>query len=137
MARPEPDLDQAEQRTTALRAGGYAVAARYDRGNDRIVVDLSTGVQLAFPTKLTEGLADASPEDLGEIEISPAGLGLHWPRLDADVYVPAMLQGVLGSRNWMARELGAEGGRARSAAKAAAARANGRKGGRPRKPTAA
>ena len=72
-------------------------------------------------------------QNLAEIEISPAGLGLHWPRLDADVYVPALLQGVFGSKSWIARQLGAAGGHARSAAKAAASRENGRKGGRPSK----
>ncbi|HMK89880.1 MAG TPA: DUF2442 domain-containing protein [Methylocystis sp.] len=35
--------------------------------------------------RLVEGLAGASDEDLAEIEISPAGLNLQWPRLDADV----------------------------------------------------
>ena len=60
-------------------------------------------------------------------------LGLHWPRLDADVYVPGLMAGALGSRAWMARELGAQGGRTSTPAKAAAARANGAKGGRPRK----
>jgi hypothetical protein len=97
----------------------------------------NTGVELTFPTQLAEGLADASPDSLAEIEISPAGLGLHWPRLDADLYVPALLQGVFGSKRWMARQLGAEGGRSRTAAKIAASRENGRKGGRPRKPMAA
>jgi hypothetical protein len=92
-----------------------------------------TLVQFAFPVKLAEGLAEAAPESLSEIEITPAGLGLHWPRLDVDLYVPALLQGVFGSKRWMAQQLGAEGGRARTDAKAAAARTNGRKGGRPRK----
>ncbi|HEY9568942.1 MAG TPA: DUF2442 domain-containing protein, partial [Thalassobaculum sp.] len=124
---------QAEKRMAALRESGFAVSARYDRRTARIVVDLNTGVQIAFPPRLAEGLADASPADLAEIEISPAGFGLHWPKLDADVYVPALLQGVFGSRRWMAAQLGATGGRARSRAKAAAARENGRKGGRPRK----
>jgi len=92
---------------------------------------------LAFQAKLAEGLAGAPPESLADIEISPAGLSLYWPRLDADLYVPALLQGVFGSKSWMARELGANGGRARTAAKTAAARENGLKGGRPRKHTVA
>jgi hypothetical protein len=137
MAITEHEFDQAEKRMAALREAGYAISARYDRRASRVVVKLNTGVQLAFPTKLAEGLADASPENLAEIEISPAGLGLHWPKLDADVYVPALLQGVFGSKNWMARQLGANGGRSRTEAKIAAARANGRKGGRPKKTAAA
>jgi hypothetical protein len=120
-----------------MRETGHAVSARYDRRSARVVVLLNTGVQLAFPAKLAEGLAGARAESLGEIEISPAGLGLHWPRLDADVYIPALLQGVFGSKSWMARELGANGGRSRTEAKVAAARENGLKGGRPRKRVAA
>ena len=137
MAQTEHTLDQAEQKMNALREGGYAISARYDRRGSRVVVNLNTGIQLAFPTKLVEGLSGAPPENLAQIEISPAGLGLHWPKLDADIYVPALLQGVLGSKSWMARQLGARGGSARSEAKTSASRENGRKGGRPRKPTAA
>jgi hypothetical protein len=133
MAITEQALNQAEKRMASVREAGYAVSARYDRRRSRIVVSLNTGVELAFPTRLAQGLADASPENLADIEISPAGLGLHWPRLDADLYVPALLQGVFGSKSWMARLLGAQGGRARTVAKVAASRENGRKGGRPRK----
>ncbi len=133
MAVTEQDVQQAPKRMAALRENGFAISARYDRRTARIVVNLNTGVQIAFPTRLAEGLADASPDDLADIEVSPAGLGLHWPQLDADVYVPALLQGVFGSKRWMAAQLGAAGGKARSGAKATAARENGRKGGRPRK----
>ena len=117
---------EAEKRMAALRENGFAVSARHDRRTARIVVSLNTGVQIAFPSRLAEGLGDASPADLAEIEISPAGLGLHWPKLDVHVYVPALLQGVFGSRRWMAAQV-------RSQAKTAATGENGRKGGRPRK----
>jgi hypothetical protein len=109
------------------------VSARYDRRRARIVITLNTGVELAVPTRLAEGLTGASAENLADIEISPAGLGLHWPRLDADLYVPGLLQGLFGSKSWMARHLGAAGGRSRTVAKVAASRENGRKGGRPKK----
>jgi hypothetical protein len=133
MTITEQEMKQAEACMATVREAGHAVSAHYDRRRSRIVVVLNTGVELAFPPRLAEGLADASPENLADIEISPAGLGLHWPRLDADIYVPALLQGVFGSKSWMARQLGAEGGRSRTVAKAAASRENGRKGGRPRK----
>lgn len=134
MAVTEQSLAQAEKRAQARRRAGYAVAARYDRRTSRVVVKLNTDVQISFPARLAEGLADASPDDLAAIEISPSGLSLHWPKLDADLYVPGLLAGQLGSKRWMAAQLGAAGGRARSPAKAASSRENGRKGGRPRKP---
>lgn len=129
----EKQMATAEAAMKAKRAAGHATAARYDAPSGRLVVSLHNGVELAVPVRLVEGLADADPEDLAEIEISPAGLGLHWPSLDADVYVQGLMAGVFGTRKWMARELGAEGGRVSTPAKAAAARANGAKGGRPRK----
>lgn len=133
MAITECEFEKAELRMQALRQAGHAVAARYDRRRSRVVVRLNTGVEITFPAALAEELVNASPDELAEIEISPAGLGLHWPELDADLYVPALLQGVFGSKRWMAQQLGSAGGRSRSAAKAAAAQENGRKGGRPRK----
>jgi len=133
MAITEQDAKRAESRMESVRAGGFAVAARYDRRRSRVVVKLNTGVELAFPAALAEGLRGASADSLSDVEISPSGLGLHWPKLDADLYIPALIQGKFGSRRWMAQELGAKGGRARTSAKSVAARLNGRKGGRPKK----
>lgn len=133
MEMPEQELARADAEMEMQRAAGYAVSACYDRRRSRIVIGLNTGVEITFPTRLAQGLAEATMEDLSEIEISPAGLGLHWPRLDADIYVPALMQGIFGSKAWMARLMGAAGGAARSDRKTAAARENGRKGGRPRK----
>jgi hypothetical protein len=134
MALTNEDIRRAEQALqTEMTAGPRAVAARYDRRRSRVVVTLENGLELAFPPHLAEGLDKAAPVDLAAIEISPTGLGLHWPRLDADLYLPALLNGVLGSPRWMAGLMGRKGGRARTAAKMAAARTNGQRGGRPRK----
>ena len=105
MAVTDDEVASAETRMAVLRDAGHAASARYDRRTGRIVVTLHTGVQLAVPSRLLEGLAGASPSQLAEIELSPSGLGLHWPKLDADVYLPALLGGVFGSQLWMA-ELG-------------------------------
>ena len=137
MVVTESQFERAEAQTKREREAGHVLSARYDRRRRRVAVRLNTGVEVTFPVALAEGLDRASPDDLAEIEVSPSGLGLHWPRLDADLYVPALLQGVLGSRSWMAAHMGAAGGKARSAAKTAAARKNGRKGGRPRRDRAA
>ncbi len=110
-----------------------AVNAQYNKKANRIVVSLSTKVELMFNPVDAQGLEDATPAQLSEIEISPSGFGLHWPQLDADLWVPGLLEGAMGSRKWMAARLGAQGGKARSLAKRTAARANGALGGRPRK----
>lgn len=116
--------------TETVKRGPVAVAARYRAG--MIFVELSSGVEVRFPVKLAQGLESASPKDLADIRIEARGLGLHWPRLDVDFYVPSLLQGVLGTKKWMT-EIGKLGGSATSAAKAKAAAENGKLGGRPKK----
>jgi Protein of unknown function (DUF2442) len=134
MALTEAEIRKAEEAMQSrMAAGPRAVEARYDRRRDRVVVSLDNGLELAFPPELAEGLSEASPADLAGIEITPTGLGLHWPKLDADLYLPGLLNGVFGSPRWMAGAMGRLGGKARSDAKVAAARANGRRGGRPRR----
>ena len=110
-----------------------AVRARYDRWRKRIRIHFSSGLDIAFSARDAEGLEKATPTQLAKIKISPSGYGIHFPKIGADIYLPALLLGFLGSRNWIAGRLGAVGGRSRSAAKVAAARRNGRRGGRPRK----
>jgi hypothetical protein len=134
MTLTDADVRQAEKRMQArLKAQTRATSAHYDRRGARVVVILSNGLELGVPVDLAQGLAGAKASDLANIEISPTGLGLHWPRLDADLYLPALMNGVFGTRRWMARVLGKAGGQATSLAKQAAARANGKRGGRPRK----
>lgn len=134
MSLTDIDVRRAEKRMQARRKGQpRATSARFDRRGARIVVGLSNGLDLGVPVNLAQGLADAKAADLADIEISPTGLGLHWPRLDADLYLPALMEGVFGTRRWMAQRLGKSGGSSTSLAKRKAARVNGKLGGRPRK----
>ena len=110
-----------------------AVAARYDKTTGRVLIDLVNGCTYAFPAELAQDLSGAGHDDLANVEVDGAGFNLHWPALDVDLYVPALLAGVFGTRSWMARGLARIAGQATSPAKAAAARSNGAKGGRPRK----
>jgi hypothetical protein len=70
------------------------------------------------------------------MKVTGAGTGIVFPQLDADLYVPGLVEGVLGTRKWMAARLGAAGGAARTPEKSAASRANGKLGGRPKKASA-
>ena len=106
-----------------------AVSAQYDRGSGQIVIHLSSKLIVSFSPRDAQGLEHAAPSQLEAVEISPSGFGI----LDADLYLPSLLEGFLGSKKWMAARLGQAGGRSRSKAKKAASRTNGRLGGRPRK----
>lgn len=128
------DLERANQRAKDLEARvPRAVSARYDRRAGRIVIHLRSKLIVSFSPADVQGLESAHPSQLTEIEISPSGFGLHFPAVDADLYVPGLLEGFLGSKAWMASRLGQTGGRSKSRAKKAASRANGKLGGRPKK----
>jgi len=136
MVNPD-ELEQANARAAhRLVSGPVAVAARCDRRVHRVVIALSSGIEVAFLAHDAQGLELAKPADLDVIEISPSGLGIHFPKLDADLYLPALLEGFFGSRPWTAAKAGQKGGSAKSAAKAQASRENGRRGGRPKAVTA-
>jgi hypothetical protein len=111
-----------------------AIAARYAAG--RVHVELNNGCAFVFPVEQTQGLAGAKAADLRTIEIQGSGLGLYWPALEADLYVPSLVKGVLGTKQWMTH-IGASGGAVKTKAKSDAARVNGKLGGRPKKTLAA
>ena len=128
------NFEVANQRAKQLQEGvPKAVSAHYDRKNGHIVISLSSKLILSFSPRDAQGLENAKPSQLDEIEITPSGFGIHFPKLDADLYVPGLLEGFLGSKKWMASRLGQVGGLSRSRAKRAASKINGRLGGRPRK----
>lgn len=131
MANPtDAEIDAALERgRRARQTEPRAVSARYDPVDGRVVVELANGCAFAFPSGLAEGLEAADEKRLATVEVTGAGYGLHWDVLDIDLSIPGLLAGAFGSARQMARQAG----RATSPAKAAAARANGAKGGRPRK----
>lgn len=106
-----------------------AATARYDRQLDRVIVDLTNGCTFAFPPRLAQGLEQADPDQLAEVEVLGRGYGLHWEAMDVDISIPGLMAGIFGTKAYMARRAG----QTTSPAKAAAARTNGAKGGRPRK----
>lgn len=137
MADPTYDVELTDEEIAAANERGRiadlteprAASARYDRKSGRIVIDLTNGSTFMFPARMAQGLSDASDEDLAQITLMGDGFALHWETINEGFTVPGLLSGIFGTRKYMAQLAG----RAKSPAKAAAARANGAKGGRPRK----
>ena len=127
-------IDAALERGKIARANEpRAKTVRYDRKLGRIVVELTNGCTFTFPPRLAQGLEAATDAQLAAIEILGHGYGLHWQALDVDISIPGLLAGIFGTKAYMARLAG----QAKSPAEAAASRANGGKGGRPRKSASA
>lgn len=85
----------------AMSGTPTATAARYDEQRHVLVVRFSDGHTLQLNPDRIQGLENAQPCQLQNCERSPSGLGLHFPELDADVYLPALLDGKFGTSQWM------------------------------------
>lgn len=118
-----------ERQATKIRA------AHYDDKRDSILVELSTKASLTVPRRSIPGFAKASTRELADLQITPGGEGLWSEMVDDGVLLEQLLVlaagadtiGTIGARLNAARK---------SPARAAASRANGVKGGRPRKSAA-
>ena len=85
-----------------------------------------------IPRHAIPGLERQPASVFEAMTLSPAGDALLWPAIDADLYVPGLVERAFGNR--LLAAAGRRGGQRRTKAKMAAARRNGAKGGRPRKP---
>ncbi|MDP3316322.1 MAG: DUF2442 domain-containing protein [Devosia sp.] len=79
-----------------------ATSAYYDRKTGLLVVELKHTATFSFPARLAQGLANATDDEIAEVEVIGTGYGLHWEKLDADHAVPALVAGHFGTRKYMA-----------------------------------
>ena len=133
----DAEIERAIERAKKAKLGPLANGVEFKSGPglDLLILKLSDGRRYVIPREELQGLQSATEEQIGRAEILGGGTGLHWPDLDVDLYVPGLLRGVYGNKEWMA-QIGRSGGSVKSAAKKKAARANGVKGGRPSKKAA-
>jgi hypothetical protein len=109
-----------------------AAMARYQRTHRRVQVTLTNGATLVVPIDLIASLRTATDAALADVAVGIGGVGLRWERLDEDLSIAGLARIALG-RQVLLSASGAAGGASRTAAKVEASRANGLKGGRPRK----
>jgi hypothetical protein len=126
------EIDEAIERAKLLNREPLAKSAKYWPSIKVLLVDLTNGRRLALPIEDLQGLENATAKQLQNVEVLSLGTEVNFPDIDAGFYVPSLIEGVYGNRRWM-WELGKLGGAAKTEAKRLAARANGAKGGRPRK----
>jgi hypothetical protein len=131
----DAEIDAALRKAKSTGRETVARTVEHIPGLNLLLVGLNIRRRLVLPIEDLQGLGEASHEQLANYELLGRGTGIRFPDLDVDLYVPALIEGVYGNRRWMA-QLGRKGGRAKTAAKRQAARANGAKGGRPRRAAA-
>lgn len=92
----------------------------------------TNGASFSFLAKSVEAIATLPSEILATVELTPSGKGLRWDEPDIDLSIQGLLLGIFGSSVWM-KQIASLGGSSTSEKKKAASRANGLKGGRPKK----
>jgi len=74
-----------------------AKSVSYDATRVRLIIELVSGAVLDIPFPATERLAKATDRERGTMELTPFGLGIHWPLIDEDLYVPRLVEQYTGS----------------------------------------
>ena len=105
-----------------------ARAAFYDPGRNALVLDLHTGTRVTIPIDTIKSLKGAQPNLLREVEILGGGDTLNWETLNVSLTTSKLVREAVG-HSVQNRKAGAVS----TPRKAAAGRANGKLGGRPKK----
>jgi len=66
---------------------------RVEVTDETLSVWLADGRALSVPLSWYPRLLEASPEERADWTISAGGFGIHWPSLDEDLHLEALLRG--------------------------------------------
>lgn len=113
-------------------AATTGVTVRYDPETERVVVSCANRSEFHLPIEAFPDAAGGTQAERASVRVSSGGVGIGWDVFDVDYFWPYLLGVLMGPAAW--RKISASAlASITSPAKARAARANGAKGGRPRK----
>ncbi len=96
----DKDIDAALEDARTLPPQPSALSAEYNPTLDVIVIRLNTGRRLVLPREDLQGLRDATPEQIADIQIFGPN-DICWPQLDLDHNLYSLLEGRYGNDRWM------------------------------------
>lgn len=112
------------------RTKPHAKAVRFNRRTRQVEITLLNDAMIGIPVAMLPRLAHATDAQLSDVEPSMGGTGIRFEQIDEDYSVMPLVVMALGKKA-VSQAAASIAGSHTSPAKAAAARRNGRKGGRP------
>ncbi len=135
----ETDIDRAVAAGRAAADSEFRTrSVRYLADRDMVEIVTTRGAGLLVPRRWIGALAGVAPQHLAGLDVWPDGSAIEIAALDIQISVHGLLTELLPAllpAGALAGLFASRGGQSTSPAKKATARANGRKGGRPPKPT--
>ena len=95
----DEEIDAALERAKNEPELPRALSVEYNDALDVIVLRIDDGRRIVIPREEMQGLENAIPSQLSEIEIH-GGLDIAWPQLDVDHYLPYLLEGKYATERW-------------------------------------
>ena len=83
-----------------------ATAARTTK--DELIVELEDGRVLHVPLEWFPRLCRATPEERADLRLVGRGVGIHWPRIDEDLHVGALLEPLARAGTLAERDAGTD-----------------------------
>lgn len=105
-----------------------AILLSFLPSTNQIHLELRNNTEVRIPVQAISGLREVSKQGLSRMKLSRVGDAIELPEYDLQVSVSGIVRKAI-----FGEDLYAKAGRVKSKAKSIAARANGRKGGRPRR----
>ena len=99
MTDEEIDAFLEAARNDTSPADPEAISAEYNRALDVIVIKIDNGKRLVIQRELVEGLEDATPEELADIEII-GGQIIGWTTLDVHHHMERLMAGKYATERW-------------------------------------
>lgn len=122
-------METLEQRIEAEKNAARVSTARIE--GEHLHLQLPSGAEVRVPIRRMRSLKVLSDEQVADVRVVSGGRTLLWPGVGVSIDVEGLLEAVTGMQTLKAAQR--KGGSARSPVKTSASRANGAKGGRPRK----
>lgn len=133
---PEDEFERAVAAGEASRREFEVLGVHYDPESDHVAIVLAAGLTLTVARSLIAELSDLPADRPIELKLSPAGESIAVCGRDIHIGTEGLVSDLLSEllpMRVLSRVFAQRGGQVKSGAKAEAARANGAKGGRPRK----